>query len=134
MRGTGRSLGWSADRGFADKDGTGLDREGFGLDVPDNLGAGLEFDAVGGGKIAVNLAVNDDDCGFDFRFDPGIFTDGEVARGMNFAFNFPVNDEVVGELDNALDFHVGGEHVAGSNSGPESDGGGLRSAIRGRAV
>ncbi len=77
-----RGLGRSADRGFADEDGTGFDGEGLGLDVADDFGAGLEFDAVGGGEVAVDLAVNDDGGGFDFGLDAGVFTDGEIAVGV----------------------------------------------------
>ena len=43
------SLGGCANRGLADKNRACLDGQCFRLDVPDDFGAGLEFDAVGGG-------------------------------------------------------------------------------------
>ena len=111
----GRGLGRGADGGFADEDGTGFDGEGLGLDVADDFGAGLEFDAVGGGEVAVDLAVDDDGGGFDFGLDAGVFTDGQVAIGGDFALDFAIDDEVVGEFDGAFDFDVGGEDVAGGS-------------------
>lgn len=107
-----RGLGRGADGRFTDEDGTGLDRESFGADVTNHLGAGLEFDAFGCGEIAVDLAVNDDGSGFDFGADASVFADREIAVRGDFAFDFSVNDEIVGELYRALDFHVGGKDVA----------------------
>jgi hypothetical protein len=72
-------LGRGADRGFADKDGTGFDRECLGLNVADDFGAGLEFDPVRGGEVAMDFSVNDDGGGFDFGLDAGVFTDSQVA-------------------------------------------------------
>lgn len=65
----------------------------------------------------MDLAVNHDGAGFDFRLDAGVFADGETAIGANFTFDFPINHEVVGELDDAFDFHIGGEDVARRGGG-----------------
>lgn len=87
-----RSLGGSANGGFADEDRTCFDGERLGFDIADDFGAGLEFNAVGGGEVAMNLAINDDGGGFDFRFDAGVFTDGQIPVGGNFAFDFAIHD------------------------------------------
>ena len=65
----------------------------------------------------MDLAVNDDGRGLDLGLDSGVFADGEVAVGVDFAFDFSINDEVVGELDDAFDFHIGGKNVARGGGG-----------------
>ena len=130
--GGGGSLGRGADGGFSYENGTGFDGEGLGLDVADDFTAGLELDAVGGGDIAVDLTINDDGCGFDFRLDAGVFADGEAAVGVDFTFDFAIDDEVVGEFDGAFDFDIRGEDVAsGCGCGTHRSGGrcGLRRAV-----
>jgi hypothetical protein len=49
---------------------------------------------------------------------------------VDFPFDFTVHDQVVGELDGALDFDIGGEHVAGCGSRAGwGNGGRLRCAV-----
>ena len=100
-------MGRGADGGFSDKDGSSFDRERFGADVANDFRAGFELDAFCGGEIAVDLAVNDDGSGFDFGANAGVFTDGEIAVRGDFAFDFAIHDEVVGELYGAFDLDVG---------------------------
>lgn len=107
-----RGLSRSADGGFADENGSGFDRESLCFDVADDFATGLEFDAVGGGDVAVNFAVNHDSRGFDFGFDPGVFTDSEVSLRVDFTFNFTIDHKVIGKFDDTFDFHVGGEDIA----------------------
>ena len=106
-------MGRRSDGGFADEDGACFNGEGLGLDIADDFGARLEFDAVGGGEIAVHLAVDDDGRGFDLRLDTGVLADSEIAVGVDFTFDFTIDDKVIGEFDGAFDFNVGGKNVAG---------------------
>lgn len=108
-----RDLGWSANRGFSNEDGTGFDRERLGLDVTDDLSTGLQFDPFGGGEIAVNLAIDDDGSGFDFSADAGVLADGEIAIRGDFSLDLAVNDEIIGEFDGSFDFDIRRENVAG---------------------
>jgi hypothetical protein len=110
-------LGGGSHSGFADEDRAGFNGKDLGLDVTDDFRAGFEFDAVGGGEIAMDLAVNDHRGGFDFRFDTGVLTDDEVALGENFTVDFSVHHEVIGELDDAFDFHIRGQHIARGDRG-----------------
>ena len=100
-------MSWAANGGFADKDGAGFNRESFGFDVTNHFGAGFQVDSVGGGQVAVHFAIHDNRAGFDFGFDAGIFPNGEVAAGIDFAFDFAVNNEVVAEFHGTFDFDVG---------------------------
>lgn len=109
----GRCIGRGANGGFADENSTCFDRQGLGLDITDDFRAGFELDAIGGGQISMDLAINDDRGGLDFSANPGVFPDGEVTVRGDFPFDFPVDNEVIGEPDGAFDFHIGGEDVAG---------------------
>ena len=111
--GGGGEIGRGANGGFSDENGTGFDRKRLGLDVADDFGAGLEFDPVGGVDIAVDLAVDDDGGGFDFRLDAGILADGQITVRLDFTLDFPIHHEVVSEFNGAFDFHIGGQDVAG---------------------
>lgn len=100
--------GGCADGGFSDEYCTCFDGEGFGFNISNHFGARFEFDSISGGKIAVNLTINDNRSGLDFRLDPGIFAHSEVSIRSDFPFNFAIDDEVIGEFDGAFDFDIGG--------------------------
>ena len=106
-----------ANGGLAYKDRTGLDGQGLGLDITDDFGAGFELDLVGGGHVAVNLAVDDYRAGLDFGLDAGVFTHGEISGGLDIALNLAIDDEIVLELDSSFDLHIGREDVASAARG-----------------
>jgi hypothetical protein len=108
-----RCLGWGANGRFTDENGTRLDRQGLGFQVTNDFGTGLEVDAVGGGHVAMDLAIDDDGAGFDFRFEAGVFADRKVSVGIDFAFDPAIDHQVIGEFHGAFDFHIRGKHVAG---------------------
>lgn len=103
-----RCIVWRANDGFADENGTGFHGKGFGLDVADDFCGGFEVNAIGGDDIAVHFAINDDRRGFDFGFYACILAYGEVAIGLDLAFDFAVDDKVVCEFDGAFDFNIRG--------------------------
>lgn len=90
---------WGANGRFSNEDGTGLDRQRFGSDIANDFGTGLEVDAVGGGHVAMNLAVNDNRSSFDFGLEAGVFAHGQIAFGSDFAFDFTIDHKLVGKLD-----------------------------------
>lgn len=103
---TAGGKGRGADRRLTNEDRASFHREGLGLDVANDFGAGLQLDALSHGDVAVNFAVNDDRAGLDFGLDAGVFANGKAAIRLDFAFDTTINQEVVGELYGALDFNV----------------------------
>ncbi len=64
----------------------------------------------------MDFPVNGYGSRLDLRFEAGVFTDSEVAAGVDFTFDLSINDEVVVELNGAFDFDIRGKDVAGSGS------------------
>src|ERR1035437_3235844 len=127
----GRSAGGRAHGGFADENGTWLDGEDFRFDIADDFGAGFQLHAIGHDDIAVDFAIDDEGAGFDFGLDARVFADGEIAVRVDFAFDFPIDHEVIGEFHDAFDFHVGTQHVA-TDAGGWAMGGGLGTGVGSR--
>lgn len=107
-----RLNGRSSDLGLTDEDGTWLDGEGCCFDVTDHFGSVFDFNAITGDNVAVNFSVDDYRFGFDLGFDDGVFSDGEGTLGADFAVNFTIYKEVIGESDGTNDGNVIAENVA----------------------
>ena len=108
--------GGRAHRGFSDEDRTCVDGEGLGFDVANDFRACLQLDAVSDGDVAVDFSVNHDRASLDLGTNAGVFTDGQIAVRGDFAFNLAVDDEVVGELDGALDLNIRRKDIAGGTA------------------
>ena len=89
-----------------------FDDDAAGAEITDELCGGFEFDPLGGIDIALHGAVDDDGLGFQFALHVGTFADCKRGVGLDFAFDFAVENKVVLELEGSFDFHVARKVVA----------------------
>ena len=100
-----------ADLGLPHEGGTFFDGQRASGYVADEDCIGLEFATLLDGDVAFNFAKDSHRAGLDFSFDQSVFTNGEATVRMDFAFDFTVDDKVVGELDRAFDFYIIGQDI-----------------------
>ena len=88
-----------ADFGFTNKDCAGLDGDRACFDITNHLGTAFDFNSLSARDIAMNFSIDDDGFGRDLGFNMGVFGNGEGAIGADFAFDPPINKEVISKSD-----------------------------------
>ena len=88
-----------ADFGFTNKDCAGFDGDRACLDITNHLGTAFDFNSLSARDIAMNFSIDDDGFGRDLGFNMGVFGNGEGAIGADFAFDPPINKEVISKSD-----------------------------------
>jgi hypothetical protein len=96
---------------FPDKGGAFFNDEAGSLQISLKRAFRLQFATLAHGNVPLHLAVNRDRLCFDFGADVCIFADRQRPIGINFAFDFTIDQKFLLELDRAFDFDVAGKDV-----------------------
>ncbi len=85
----------SAHRGRTHESSTFLDGKLTRDDITVKDGILLQFAAVGDRDVSFDFTEDHDRSGLDVADNFGVFTDGEIAFGVYFAFDPAINNEIV---------------------------------------
>ena len=71
----------------------------------------FQLAAFAHGDVALHFAVNRDRFGFDLAADIRVLANGQHAIGIDFAFDFPVDEKFLLKFDRAFDFDIARKNV-----------------------
>ena len=102
--------------GAAAENGAFGDDELSGTDIAMELGLVADLDGIGGGDVAVHLAVQDDLGGLDIALQNRLRPDQQGAGGDDLAFKGAVELQVAIEGEGALELHLIGDDGAAARA------------------
>ena len=97
--------------GFADESGALFDDEARRLQIALKRATRFQFAALAHGDVALDLAVNGNRFRFDLAADVRVLTDRQHAVGIDFAFDFAVDEQFLLKFDRAFDLDVARKNV-----------------------